>query len=122
MGTNYYYYMNVCKECKKPEHVMHIGKSSAGWTFGFRGYEKYEAEDYGIKAVINSAKKWKYVFAEYAGHIEDEYGREISREDFWDLVKKKKNAELNHTKECGDYGNKDILDGDGNAFGFCEFS
>lgn len=33
MGTNYYYYQDVCPHCGKPDKKLHIGKSSGGWYF-----------------------------------------------------------------------------------------
>lgn len=37
MGTNYYVIENYCDHCKRGDQ-RHIGKSSAGWTFGLRVY------------------------------------------------------------------------------------
>lgn len=66
------------------EGEVHIGKSSGGWQFLFYlGIRKHirgqslKKED--IDAWLNS------------GIIFDEYGDEISVDDFWDLIDRKKN-------------------------------
>lgn len=38
MGTNYYVAENHCECCNRYDEAYHIGKSSYGWCFSFRGY------------------------------------------------------------------------------------
>lgn len=38
MGTNYYVASNLCECCDRYDEDYHIGKSSQGWAFSFRGY------------------------------------------------------------------------------------
>lgn len=81
MGTNYYGIgREACSECNRPydDKEIHIGKSSAGWTFSFawNDGEYYKTAD--------EFKEWLK-----KKKIVDEYGREISNEEFWDMVKVK---------------------------------
>ena len=64
---------------------MHIGKSSCGWQFLFYlGIRKYTC---GQSLKKEDIDKWFR-----SGIIVDEYGDEISVDDFWVLVDTKKNA------------------------------
>jgi len=38
MGDNYYVASNHCECCNRYDEDYHIGKSSHGWAFSFRGY------------------------------------------------------------------------------------
>jgi len=83
MGTNYYF--------KKGDELLHIGKSSSGWSFSFRGYRGL-----GIK----SEKDWENMFSKNPdGKIIDEYGREVTKKNFWNLVESKRDGK-NHAAEC----------------------
>ena len=66
MGTNYYVIENYCDHCKRGDQ-RHIGKSSAGWTFGLRVYPDDGLHDW---------PDWERHLADK--RIEDEYGREVS--------------------------------------------
>ena len=79
MGTNYYLRENLCEHCGRYE-TLHIGRSSAGWTFGFRGYPEGEGP--------RSAKEWRETMKK--GTIVDEYDREVTQDWFWMLVEGKK--------------------------------
>lgn len=70
MGTNYYAVFNACPHCKAGERE-HIGKSSLGWEFSFHGTES-----------IRMWSTWKERLSEPDTLIEDEYGSEISYQDF----------------------------------------
>jgi hypothetical protein len=77
MGTNYYYTkFTRCKECGHiTQEEVHIGKSSFGWMFHFQ-YETF-----------TDPKNWKQ---ELKGkYITDEYHKEISYDEFIDLVEVK---------------------------------
>jgi hypothetical protein len=79
MGTNYYWMWKIdqiCSTCghrSEQETRQHIGKSSAGWTFGLHVYPS---------AGIHTLEAWIHVISvEYMnGHIENEYGKVISLE------------------------------------------
>ena len=74
---------NDILEERKPE--VHIGKSSCGWQFLFYlGIRKYTC---GQSLKKEDIDKWFR-----SGIIVDEYGDEISVDDFWVLVDTKKNA------------------------------
>lgn len=86
MGTNYYWHDKPCGSCGRFE-VMHVGKSSAGWSFAFRGYrhELMNAEfpewgydpssPFGFPVV--SRADWRKVFTERPGELWNEYGNRI---------------------------------------------
>ena len=70
---------------KERESEVHIGKSSCGWQFLFYlGIRKYTC---GQSLKKEDIDKWFR-----SGIIVDEYGDEISVDDFWKLVDTKKNA------------------------------
>lgn len=85
MGTNFYYRINICEHCDRYEQV-HVGKRSAGWSFGFRawphrlmnadypewGYDP--ASPFGFE--VMSRADWRKAFTEHPGKLFDEYGRE----------------------------------------------
>ena len=79
MGTNYY---AVERRVTLNRRILHIGKSSAGWKFAFRGYLNKD------DIVIKSVEDWKeFLKGDYA--ILDEYDREISYDDFFKMVEEK---------------------------------
>ena len=73
MGTNYYY----CPCCGQSKQRIHIGKSSCGWRFNFDGADLKTMDIDKIK------EKLKY------GNIENEYGDEVSFDEFWEMVENK---------------------------------
>ena len=87
MGTNYYLKTKPCDTCGHRMEELHIGKSSGGWQFHFRGYMEEE---------ITSYKKWLEIIENSGKEIMDEYGDVISIEQFKELVASKKDG-LNHT-------------------------
>lgn len=122
MGTNYYTVLNYCDHCGRGDKI-HIGKSSMGWTFGFRGYTSlYDPDGPGI--IIKSYQDW----ITYIGYkrIENEYGEQFTLNDFMDIVKSKKDSQLNHAIESQKNNwidNKDCwLDEDCNSFSGTYFS
>lgn len=76
MGTNFYWHddalvcMNACDHCAA-DAVIHVGKRSAGWSFGFRAW----TEDSLFEFEIRSRADWRKVFTDRAGSLVDEYGR-----------------------------------------------
>ena len=75
MGTNYYHITN---EWPVPEHVdrRHLGKSSAGWVFALRVYPEEDIRSLSDVVELIASN----------GRIEDEYGYEISLEEFLIIV------------------------------------
>lgn len=75
MSTNYYLPQtcpNPCKHCHVED--LHIGKHSGGWQFHFRAYPD-----------LRSRADWEARVAE-VGVVRDEYGRELSPDEFWEVV------------------------------------
>jgi len=108
MGINYYLAKNYCNKCNRYESI-HIGKSSYGWTFSFRAYKN-----------IRSFDDWKKEFI--GNRIFDEYGKEITINDFVKMVESKKifngKEADNHAKL---YPQDSFLDKDNNSFSDYEF-
>lgn len=84
MGTNYYWHEkceNACEHCGL--NPIHVGKSSAGWSFGFRAYrhELFDAAhpEWGFDWTspfgfpVRSREDWRRVFTERTGELLDEY-------------------------------------------------
>lgn len=85
MGTNYYLQSKPCPTCGHSETKKHIGKSSAGWSFHFRGYR-----DEGIV----SCDDWDAYLRGNNKIIVNEYEEEVSIGEFMQLVHDKK-CEMN---------------------------
>ena len=77
MGTNYYLNTDYCPCCGQSKQRIHIGKSSCGWRFNFDGADLKTMDIDKIK------EKLKY------GNIENEYGDEVSFDEFWEMVENK---------------------------------
>jgi len=92
MGTNYYQRTDICESCGRYKE-KHIGKSSVGWQFCFRGYDGEE------QPLISSFEDWKKEL-EVDGKIFDEYGRELTFKEFIELVESMKTALSNHYDHC----------------------
>lgn len=122
MGTNYYHETPLvnavtcsccgqplcCETCDAPR--LHIGKSSAGWTFSFQAH---------TDPPIRSYREW-LAHLEAGGTIRDEYGRVISLDDFKGLVERKREAPHHHAREHPDIYT--FTDADGHAFSEREFT
>ena len=90
MGTNYY----VIK--RKPSlhpSAIHIGKSSAGWKFLFRGYLDSEEGFNDEKLNIVSVEDWEKYLDNNELIILDEYDCPISYEEFFAMVERKQTEE-----------------------------
>ena len=109
MGTNYY---AVRKRPSLYDRTIHIGKSSAGWLFLFHDNEHFHTYPQ-FKEWINKNVPKEYV-------LFDEYEREISKKDLFNLIdtKQKDNHNLSNPENF-DYGTKNI---DGYRFSECDFS
>ena len=114
MGMNYYHRINQCTLCGRYDE-MHIGKSSFGWTFAFRGYLNGPA-------VIRSYQDWLTILeaVEAVGDIYNEEGNEISVEEFKAMVESKRVAK--HNQAIDHPSPHDWLDPEGYSFCDLEFS
>lgn len=106
MGTNYYAVRKASEEQKGKiislikennfsiakneldelikDTMVHLGKSSFGWKFVFNHNNKKYYD-------LNKASIVEFLEQDDI-HIEDEYRREISVSDFWDMVKSKEDG------------------------------
>lgn len=107
MGTNYYAYKNTCPTCGRSDEQVHIGKSSAGWSFSFH-------TDLGLP---RSWAEWRDRLRD--ARIEDEYGREVPLAEFEALVESKR-GHRNHATLYPERGN--YVDPEGHSFSEGEFS
>ena len=114
MGTNYYHRTEVCEKCGRYDD-RHIGKSSGGWLFNFRGYPPDEWQP--SRPVIKSYQDWLAIL-ESGGEIYDEYNRKVTLDEFKRVVAERGDDPLNHFYECND----GWLDHDGHPFSDTEFS
>lgn len=120
MSTNYYYHLspkNVCNYCNRSDksEIVHIGKSSAGWTFSFHGTDK-----------VRSYKDWIAFFETNSGDIVNEYGKMVSINEFKKIIESKMDAKYNHaiysSKREPEYAQKYCwIDNDGHSFNSAGF-
>ena len=92
MGTNFYWRFNACEPCRRYDEA-HVGKRSAGWSFGFRAYLHqlvdpqhpdwgYEQESpFGIPVL--SRADWRTVFESHPGELWDEYRQRVDDPLAW---------------------------------------
>ena len=115
MGMNYYAKIDRGITTTNPPvsgrfETMHIGKSSQGWRFGFRGYP----------GEIDSYQDLLEYLSLPEVTIVDEMGRAISIEKFKDLVESKKESSIrDHAVE---YPEDCWIDAEGHGFHGREFS
>lgn len=124
MGTNYYVIKDKCECCKRSTREYHIGKSSGGWAFSFRGHPWNK---------LTSWQAWKEFLKGQA--IEDEYGDQVPYDEFVKMVESYKapgfrsktgRVNLQHNDEAKKAGwfnpSTDWDDEDGYSFTTREFS
>ena len=105
MGTNFYVKEgHCCPTCGTPSEVHHIGKSSGGWRFVFRGYREFD---------LTSAKAWLSHLVDRT--IVDEYGKHWDMTDFVDLIRSKQDGRVA-------YNDRKEIDADGYPIAHYEFS
>ena len=118
MGTNYY-----AKSKELNFDDLHIGKSSCGWKFSFRGYRGYSLTDK-ITVNLDSFKKWLQFLSNEDIVIINDSGTEVEWTAFCNIVWLSKGK--NHYDEV--MGGKDFRpknewkDEDGFSFIDCDFS
>jgi hypothetical protein len=118
MGTNYYVHLKHCPQCNRYEE-RHVGKSSFGWQFTFRGYR---AED-GQVPPIQSADDWRVVISN-EGLVWDEYGAPMTAAEFWQMVERKRDGKSHYAECAKEYKSPSAvwLDPAGHNFIATEFS
>jgi len=119
MGTNYYLRVggcpNPCAHCRAPE-LIHLGKSSAGWTFSFRAYPEagdIGRDDLGTAGIVSDFAAWRRLLN--LGPIEDEYGQPVAKDELLAKIESKRGGRDSL------YGS-DFRDAAGNRFTSAEFS
>jgi hypothetical protein len=121
MSTNYYL-EDKCTHCGRSDQI-HLGKSSAGWTFTFRGDKENGIVDFAswLKRIDDCLENQSHI-------IVNEYGDPVIRYELLELIDSKKNEKNNHAlyveKEYSESFSpfKDWTDSGGNSFTDCEFS
>lgn len=130
MGTNFY----LVKRCSCGEAFIgdkiHLGKSSAGWSFSFRGYRgPYNHQLDGFVTQVENIQEWKDLIEQNGFEIEDEYGDKWEIDEFYKISigKAQKMIDngkipLYHAKESKPEYQEDTHMIDGHSFSFGEFS
>lgn len=99
MGCNYY----AVKREPTIADALHIGKSSAGYKFLFHEVHKGRC-DYDSSLSIHSYEDWRdYLKNNKDIVILDEYDREVSYEELFDLIKKKQKEKNRDTSAYARY-------------------
>lgn len=110
MGCNYYIqYTNNGGWYKQ----MHIGKSSTGWKFLFRGYKT------SFKPEIRSVQDLKQFIDNNNAELFDEYEGRVLLSDFWDMVESKQGGMNNVKKAKADVYYSDDYWIDSEGYDFC---
>ncbi|ARQ95415.1 hypothetical protein [Bradyrhizobium phage BDU-MI-1] len=105
MSTNFYVKeAHCCPTCGKQSEVHHIGKSSGGWRFLFRGYREFG---------LTSANAWLQYLLDRT--IVDEYGVVWSWPEFTALIRTKQDGRIAHN-------DKKEVDPEGYPVAYYEFS
>lgn len=107
MGTNYFLVRDtdtlVCRTCGSNPTALHIGKSSFGWTFTWRGYRKGDGVTSFEELSLTSSAEWFAFLDERTGQgwrIEDEYDRQKELAVFRQLVENKRADGRRHGIDC----------------------
>ncbi len=85
MGTNYYWHEASEEKCvcgARHHRVLHVGKQSVGWAFGFRVY----GPESDFPQNSEEWRNWMIEAEHMAGGLYDEYGARIQVEKFWSMA------------------------------------
>jgi hypothetical protein len=113
MGTNYYVWVeasceNPCDHCSdKGGSLTHLGKSSLGWEFSFRGYPGWTKQ--------NAFQNWMHLAQ--SGEIEDEYGQTILYPTLLSLIMTKRGGRVH----AAEYPKWNFVSDEGYSFTTSEF-
>lgn len=115
MGTNYYAQINKCDHCGRSADRVHLGKSSGGWTFTV-DISHGEFKDF------DSLKR--FLHSEEVSEIRNEYGEEISEDEFFDIVLERNypNGLRHAADEHPNHHKSEIVDGTRISFSKRKFS
>lgn len=107
MGTNVYLLNRVCQHCDRPAQRIHVGKSSSGWTWLWRGYRGWEAEELPFgRPILSGADWWEVLATSLAnkrepGQIVDEYSKTYTLDELRTWVESKRGASRRHSELTG---------------------
>lgn len=115
MGTNYYTVgeNKTCGECGAVKDVvkaLHIGKSSGGWRFLFRGHQE--------EGLLTASAWWAYLETR---KIVDEYGKPVSLDELKKWVASKQSEKMPDERHMQN-GYLSFTDPDGFGFVTSDFS
>ena len=79
MGINFYWFKERVTELADVSDGLHIGKKSAGWVFHFEAHKNPK---------LRTVKDYEEFLRK--GMIYNEYNKEISYKDFWQIVEASK--------------------------------
>ena len=121
MGTNFYIRTpptcgGQCSRHCPSEVEIHLGKSSAGWTFTFRAYPDLAEVPELVTWEVKDFESWSRLLD--LGPAFDEYGRAITADELLAKIEVKRGPGHRHHEE----GYGAFRDADGNDFIAGEFS
>lgn len=117
MGTNYY--IDTPPSCggKCDRHChgeeVHLGKSSMGWSFTFKGYPDPENAPEAVTWPVTDYESWLKLLD--LGPVRDEYHAPVSRDELLTKIQQKRGGR-HHDPHAGAF-----RDADGNDFTSWEF-
>jgi hypothetical protein len=129
MGCNYYLRQRVAdgdRDVLEKYRVelpsLHIGKSSAGWSFTFQALENYQTSEQFDSRYVRCYRDWLY-YLEKADVYEifDEYGGIVEFDQFKKLVESKR-SESNHSAQMFSSDENSYRDVEGYSFMKADFS
>lgn len=106
MGTNYYMKFNLCDKCGRFDEI-HLGKASCGWRF------MLQYNDGKYYKTWKEMKEWLKDQIEKGAVIRNEYGEEVSLDEFIEIVESKRHEPIDEYF--------DFIDEDGYRFDNGEF-
>lgn len=122
MGCNFYIVEPLTVNNKSEANPydrqnIHMGKSSAGWTFSFHAVAE-------MKTAKEHMAYYQYLVS-VGWQIFNDYGEELTFNEFNCMVEAKKNSPHNQEREYPsniEWGKNGWLDPEGNSFSAGEFS
>lgn len=123
MSTNFYLYRpsDPCEACGHERNEpwrVHIGKSSGGWVFLWRGWDG--TEGYGPGVPLETPDAWFAYLADEmrkGAEIKDEYRVSYDLDDFRDFVIRKRDEPRRNSR----IKETDVVHVDGDDVAFHEF-
>ena len=102
MGTNFYLHKNCCNHCNRPEHKIHLGKSSGGWRFLLH-IEK-------LDWFYTDWETCKVEIMKPENEVFDEYSIKQNKEEFIKFTEGKKDLTKHEDQEYASYQYDEFTD------------